>query len=190
MSEGAIDKEGEMRGAVLAIALVAIIIVFTIMEIRNRKLMKEQKENNTHKKQMLDLMAEVLGEEFRRFSYIVGYYTKSVGGFNSVTYYYFPYILAYTDRELTIFPFVKKDGELHVRNRLDLDWSNAQVHYKANEKQIKLEVVVGGEKMPIFINPVIKGGYMEKSDRPLAIYQEKEYREFVNILPGYPGARK
>ena len=172
--------------AVLFIALVVFIAAIGIWEASKRKkYMKTQQETNADKRSMLDLMSKVMGEAYGNFSYLVGYYTKTTQKGNTTTYYYFPYILAFSAEELIIFPFIKKEGQLYYRNKMAVDWSATALKQKNHKKGITLTFKIVGETMPIHLDPVIDSDGTEKSDRPLGIYQEQEYQRFLGYLPGY-----
>ncbi|MCR5461196.1 MAG: hypothetical protein K6F51_15130 [Acetatifactor sp.] len=175
---------------ILAIALIAIICVFSIMTVKQNKHLKEQQANNTEKRQMLDLMANVMEKEFGNYSYVVGYYTKIQQKIGSTVYYYFPYVLAFNAEELIIFPFIKKEGRLYVRNRLDVNWNLTSFKYKRRAKGVLLTFKMVGETMPICVDPLIKGTGMENTDRPLCIFQEAEYAKLLERLPFFAAKAK
>lgn len=172
---------------VAMVILISTTFTFVCLSIKQNKHVKEQKENNTEKQEMLDLMTKVMGDEFQKYSYLVGYYTMTKQKLNSTTFYYFPYILAFTKEELIIFPFIKEKGHLYVRNRMDVDWPNTEFRYKMRKKGLTLTIKYFGEKMSINVDPIIKGTGVEKSDRPLCVFQEAEYEKFVAYLPDYIG---
>lgn len=174
----------------LAICVIVLTAIFVVVGMQNSKYQKAQKENNTDKRDMLDLMSRVMQEAYSNYTYLVGYYTKTQQHLNSTTFYYFPYILAFTQDELIVFPFIKKEGKLYVRNRLDVDWSQTEFKYKIGKKGTTLTLKIVGEKMPINLNPVIKGCGVEKSDKPLCVFQEQEYDLFLKYLPGYQSRAK
>ena len=174
----------------MGIAGTAIIVAFTVMGINQKKHLKEQQADNSEKREMLDLMSRVMQEEYGKYAYVVGYYTKIQQKLGSTTYYYFPYVLAFTESEMIVFPFIKKEGRLYVRNRLDVDWNVTKLQYRIRKNSLLLRLKIAGEDMPINLNPVIKGTGTEKSDRPLCVFQEKEYEKLVAYLPGYKSMAK
>lgn len=174
----------------LVIAFVAIVCVFSIMAVKQNKHLREQQANNTEKRQMLDLMAAVMEGEFANYTYVVGYYTKIQQKIGSTVYYYFPYVLAFNLEELIIFPFIKKEGRLYVRNRMDVNWNLTGFKYKLRKKGTLLTFKMVGETMPIWVNPVIKGTGMENTDRPLCVFQEQEYEKLLERLPSFAAKAK
>ena len=175
---------------VLAIAFIAIICVFSVMGVKQNKHLKEQQANNTEKRQMLDLMAAVMEGEFANYTYVVGYYTKIQQKIGSTVYYYFPYVLAFNAEELIIFPFIKKEGKLYVRNRMDVNWNLTNFKYKLRKKGALLTFKMVGETMPICVDPVIKGTGMENTDRPLCVFQEQECARLMERLPFFAAKAK
>ncbi|MBP5282278.1 MAG: hypothetical protein J6Z22_07235 [Lachnospiraceae bacterium] len=169
----------------LAVMVVVITGAFIFMGVKQNKHQQEQKENNTEKKEMLDLMTRVMEAEYPNYTYLVGYFTKVQQKIGSTVYYYFPYILAFTSNELIIFPFIKKDKQLYIRNRLDVDWRQTELKVKYKKNGVVLTFKMLGEKMPINVDAVIKGTGVEKSDRPLCVFQEQEYDLFLKYLPGF-----
>ena len=170
-----------IAGIVGVLMIVAIILV-----LRSQgKYMKKEQETGANKKALHDLMREVMGEKFELYTYLVGYYTKIKSNIGSTTYYYFPYILAFGGEGLIVFPFIKQQGKLYIRNQLPVDPKASGMKFKASEKKIAVEFKIGGEKLPIFTNPVIKSMGTENSDRPIGIYQEQEYKKFWEYLPGF-----
>lgn len=175
---------------VLAIVFIAIICVFCVMAVKQNKHLKEQQANNTEKRQMLDLMAAVMEGEFANYTYVVGYYTKIQQKIGSTVYYYFPYVLAFNAEELIIFPFIKKEGKLYVRNRMDVNWNLTNFKYKLRKKGALLTCKMVGETMPICVDPVIKGTGMENTDRPLCVFQEQECARLMERLPFFAAKAK
>lgn len=175
---------------VLAIAVVAIVLAFTFLAVKQNKHLKEQQSNNTEKRQMLDLMAAVMEGGFANYTYVVGYYTKIQQKIGSTVYYYFPYVLAFNAEDLIIFPFIKKEGKLYVRNRLDIDWNMTGFKYKVRKKGTWLTIKMVGETMPIRVDPVIKGSEYENTDRPLCVFQESEYAKLLELLPSFAAKAK
>ena len=110
-------------GYLFFIVVMAIVLIaaFSYMAYKQGQHQKAQKDDNTEKKEMLDLMTMVMEEEFSKYAYVVGYFTKVQQKIGSTVYYYFPYILAFTQDELIIFPFIKKDKKLYIRNRMDVE---------------------------------------------------------------------
>lgn len=175
---------------VLAIAFIAIICVFILMSVKQNNHLKDQQTNNTEKRQMLDLMATVMDSEFANYTYVVGYYTKIQQKIGSTVYYYFPYVLAFNAEELIIFPFIRKEGRLYVRNRMDVNWNLTSFMYKLRKKGALLTFKMVGETMPICVDPVIKGTGLENTDRPLCVFQEQEYAKFLERLPFFAAKAK
>ena len=173
---------------IVAFSLVVVAVVF--VTIKQNKYQKAQQENNTDKQMLLDLMQRVMEEEYSKYDYIVGYFTKVQQKIGSTVYYYFPYVMAFTQEEFIIFPFIKKEGRLYIRNRMDVDFSQVSLRKKVKKNGMTLTFKIAGEKMPINLNPVIKGSGMEKSDRPLCIYQEEEYQKLLSYLPEYEARAK
>ncbi|MBQ9490520.1 MAG: hypothetical protein IJU80_11375 [Lachnospiraceae bacterium] len=174
----------------MAIMVVVFVVAFAVMGAKNKKYLNAQRENNTEKRAMLDLMSRVMEEQYANYTYVVGYYTQTTQKLNTTTYYYFPYILAFTVEELIVFPFIKKEGQLYVRNRLNVDWNMTDFQYKLRKNGVTITLKIMGEKMPINIDPVIKGNGIEKSDRPLCVFQEQEYEKLKMLLPEYASKAK
>ena len=169
----------------LVIVVIAVLAVVIATGKKQKAYMEAQRVNNTDKQNMLQLMEQAMGESYPNFSYLVGYYTKIKQHLNSTTYYYFPYILAFSEKELLIFPFIKENGKLYLRNRLPVNWDVTKFSYKLKKNGMVLTFKMIGETMPINIDPVIKSGGVEKSDRPICVYQEREYQRMGGYLANY-----
>lgn len=178
-----LSKGETFENIYVAVVLIVIVGIIIYAQMKKSKHMKEQKETGTDKKKVMDAMQKLMGDRFSDYTYVVGYYTKTEQGSRKVTYYYYPYILAFTSTELIIFPFLVKEGELIVRNRLDVDWKETELNSTENSKGTKLHIYLGGEMMIVNVDKVIKSNGAEKSDRPLAVYQEQEVERFINTLP-------
>lgn len=178
-----------MKDTISIIVLIAFFavavgaIVYSMYQ--KRKYMKQQKETGEDKRAMQGLMAQVMTDAYGDFKYVVGYYTKTTQSGRTTTYYYFPYILAYNAEQIIIFPFIKKEGQLYIRNRLPVDWSSTKFTYITKSKGFKLEFTIAGDRMPINVDSVIASSGVEKSDRPLCVYQEQEVEELKSYLPRY-----
>lgn len=164
---------------------VVLIIALVVTKLQSKKYMAGQRESGSDKKALLDLMLQTLGGEYNNYSYVVGYYTKTVSKNNTTTYYYFPYVLAFHEKELIIYSFIKENGVLHIRNRLPVDFENTKLTWSEKKNGALLKLTLASETMPIHVDPVIVSNGLEKSDRPIGIYQEKEYEHFLRCLPGY-----
>lgn len=175
----------EVYGLIFVGFVLVVIVLVIIGVVSGKKYMKKQKEEGTDKRRMLDLMARVLEEKFQEFTYVVGYYTKTERYGRTTTYYYFPYIVAFNETDMIVFPFIVKEGQLYIRNHLVINWQETKMEYTANDKGIRLKLTIAGEKMPINIDKVIKSSGVEKSDRPLGIYQEAEVERLKAMLPNY-----
>lgn len=174
----------------VAIMVPVLIAFFVFWGIKQKKYRDGQRENNTDKRDMLDLMANVMEGAFENYSYVVGYYTKVQQHLGSTTYYYFPYILAFAPEELIIFPFIKKEGRLYVRNQLPVNFSQTELKTKTRKNGVTLNFKIAGEKMPINVDAVIKSDGTEKSDKPLCVFQEAEYEKLLSYLPKYESLAK
>ena len=168
------------------IFVIGVCVIAGVSESKKAKqYMQKQLETSEDKRALLDLMSKILGEAFVNYTILVGYYTKVTHRGNTTTYYYFPYALAFTQDDLIIYPIIKKEGQLYYRNQMAVDWSATELKQKKRKDGVTLTFKIVGETMPIHIDPVIKSNGMEKSDRPLGIYQEQEYQRFMQYLPGY-----
>lgn len=188
--------EGElvMEDLKYILILVGIAVFFIVMIVweasKEKKYMKAQQENGTDKREMLDLMAQVMDAEYANYSYVVGRYTKTIQHGRTTTYYYFPYILAFNSEGLIIFPFIKKEGKLYIRNRLAVDWNVTEFKHVIRKKGMTLTFKIVGEVMPINVDPVIKSLGEEKSERPIGVYQEQEYQQLQSYLDIYRSRAK
>ncbi|MCM1118829.1 MAG: hypothetical protein NC543_05640 [bacterium] len=171
------------QNVIVALVLVGIVVVFLMGLHKKSVYMKQQKETGADKKKVMDAMQKQMGDQFSNYSYVVGHYTKKEGGGGSYTYYYYPYILAFSNTELIIFSFLMRDGELIIRNRIDIDWNETELNSTENSNGTKMHIYIAGEMMIIQVEKVIKSFGVEKSDTPLGIYQEQEVERFINLLP-------
>lgn len=169
----------------LIVVVVAVLVTVILSGKKQKAYLEAQRANNTDKQAMLDLMARALGENYEKYTYAVGYYTKIKQKLNETIYYYFPYILAFTQEEMLIFPFIKENGNLFLRNHLAVDWKVAKFDYKLKKDGMTLTFKMVGETMPIHVDSVIKGGMNERSDRPLCVFQERECAMLKGYLEGY-----
>lgn len=165
------------------LVLAFIVAIFIYAKMQTAKYMKQQKETGADKKKVMDAMQKLMGDRFSDYTYVVGYYTKQEQRGRTITYYYYPYILAFTSAELIIFPFLVRDGELIVRNRLDINWNETELNSVESGKGTKMHIYPAGELMIINVEKVIKSNGVEKSDKPLGIYQEQEVERFISLLP-------
>lgn len=173
-------------GNLFALAVIVfVVVVFIIAKNKKSSYMKKQKETGTDKKKVMDAMEKAMGNRFHDYTYAVGYYTKQESKPGKVIYYYYPYILAFSTSELVIFPFLMRDGELLLRNCMNIDWKETKLDYSIYKKGTKLHICVAGEWMPIYVHKVIDSDGTEKSDRPLGIYQEQEVDRLISLLPQY-----
>lgn len=167
----------------VAAALIFIVAVIVMAKMKISKYMKQQKETGADKKKVMDAMQKLMGDRFPDYTYVVGYYTKQENRGRKITYYYYPYILAFSNTELIIFPFLMREGELIVRNRLDVNWKETELNSTENSKGTRLHIYLGGEMMIVNVDKVIESNGVEKSDKPLGIYQEQEVERFISMLP-------
>lgn len=175
----------------VVVALVVIIGIVVIVMKKKAAYMKQQKETGADRKKVMDAMQKLMGDRFPDYTYVVGFYTKTENYGRGYKYYYYPYILAFSSTELIIFPFLMRDGELIVRNRLDIDWNETELNSTENSNGTKMHLYLSGEMMIINVNKVIESNGLEKSDRPLGIYQEQEVERFISLLPQFKSyARK
>lgn len=172
-------------GITYASIILGTILIIVIPSKKMNRYTKDQKETGADKRAMLDLMSGFLEAEYALYSYAVGYFTTAVARDNVITRYYFPYILAFSTSQIIIFPFIKKEGRLFIRNQLSVDWNHTKFSYKISKNKMVLKFEIGGQKMPIVLNPVIKSDGIEKSERPLGIWQEEEFRRLGELLPQY-----
>lgn len=167
----------------VVVAIIVIIAFFIYVLKKKSGYMNQQKETGADKKKVMDAMQKQMGDRFPDYTYVVGFYTKTEGGGGRYTYYYYPYILAFTNAELIIFSFLMRDGQLIIRNRMDINWNETELNSSENSKGTKLHIYVSGEMMIINVNKVIDSSGIEKSDKPLGIYQEQEVERFISVLP-------
>lgn len=179
------------------ISIIVLILFFVVAigaivysMLQKKKYMRQQKETGEDKRAMLGLMAEVMGDIYEGFKYVVGYYTKTTQSGRTTTYYYFPYILAFNASQVIIFPFIKKEGKLYIRNRLPVDWNSTKFTYITKKKGFRVEFSIAGDRMPINVDSVVSSSGVEKSDRPLCVYQEQEVEELKGYLPRYKESAK
>jgi len=171
---------------VIAIGFVVFCVgLFIVIVVKKTRYMLQQKNTNEDKRRVHELMSQVMGDRFSEYTYAIGYYTKTVRGSRKVTYYYYPYILAFTEQELIVFSFIVKDNKILLRNRMDIDWSEVKLDYSVYGKGAKLHLCLAGEWMPIFVHKVVKSMGAEQTDRPLGVYQEQEVERLIELLPRY-----
>ena len=176
---------------IFAVVMFIGIVAIIIYALRKKSsYMKQQKETGADKKKVMDAMQKQMGDRFSDYTYVVGFYTKTEGGGGRYTYYYYPYILAFSNTELIIFSFLMRDGELIIRNRMDINWNETELNSTENSKGTKMHIYVAGEMMIINVNKVIDSTGIEKSDKPLGIYQEQEVERFINLLPQFKSYAK
>lgn len=147
--------------------------------------MKKQKNEGTDKKKVMDVMAGVMKERAEEYTYAVGNYTKTERHGRTTTYYYYSYILAFTETDMVIFPFVVKDKELLLRNCMSVNWNEVKLAYKLGKKGLDMTFYIAGEKLIINVLKVQKSSGVEKSAEPLGIYQETEVERLASYLPRY-----
>lgn len=177
--------------------IVAVIIIFGFIGliifvfITNQNYMRKQKADNTDKKKLLDLMAEVMGNQYGNYTYVTGFYerTEYLSNRRTRTWFY-SYVLAFNQTDMVILPFVVKDGQVLLRNRMAVNWNEFTLKYHLYNDDINLDFVLGGEQITMYIRKVIKSGGVEKSSKPLAVFQEQETALLKSYLPGYPNAVK
>ena len=174
---------------VMIIVYVVVCILVVVMLIKKvvsgSSYMKQQKETGADKKKVMDTMQMIMGERYPDYTYAVGYFTKEEQKPGKIIKYFYPYILAFSDREFIIFSFLVRSGELIIRNRLDVNWQESGMNFSENKKGVFLRFYIEGGWMSINVRKVIKSRGEEKSDRPLAIYQEQEVDRLSSLLPQY-----
>lgn len=174
-----------MSMIVVLLVFLGVVALVVYSSVKQKQYMNNQKETGEDKRAMLDLMAQVMGDAYADYTYMVGYFTKTIQRGRTTTYYYFPYILAFTSSRLIVFSFIKKEGKLYVRNRLPIDWSAAKFSYSLKKKSVTMKITIAGDLVTVNTNPVITSGGVEKSDRPLCVYQEQEFEKLQSYLPQY-----
>lgn len=175
--------------AVLVIVGFVALIIYGVAS--GKGYLKKQKTDNTDKKKMLALMSEVMGDKYGDYTYVAGFFerTEPLGGRRYRTWYY-SYVLAFNQTDMIILPFVVKDGQVLLRNRMPVDWNEFKLKYHIYKDDINLDFILGGETTTMYIRNVIKGNGVEKSSKPLAVYQESEVALLRSYLPGYPNVVK
>lgn len=180
------EKMSDAVWGIIGIALIVVCIVAVIYsKIKQKQYMNKQRETGEDKRAMLDLMSQVMGETYPDYTYMVGYFTKTTQHGRTTTYYYFPYILAFTSAQMIVNSFIKKEGKLYVRNQLPIDWSATKFSYSDKKKSVTMKFTIAGDLLTVNTNPVIVSGGAEKSDRPLCVYQEQEFEKLKSYLPQY-----
>lgn len=176
------DIIGMVIFAVIVVFIVGVVIYSSVAE---KKYMNKQKETGEDKRAMLDLMSRIMEGAYADYTYMVGYFTKTTQQGRTTTYYYFPYIVAFNSTQMILFSFIKKEGTLYIRNRLPVDWASTKFGYTVKKKLTTLKFTIAGDLVTIHTNPVIASSGVEKSDRPLCVYQEQEYERLKSYLPQY-----
>lgn len=153
----------------------------------NKDYMRKQKADNTDKKKLLDLMAEVMGDRYKNYTYVTGFFEKTeMGG----KIWFYSYVLAFNQTDMVILSFIVEQGQVILIDRMPVDWNEATVKYHFYNDDINLEFMLGSEQITIYVRKVIKSDGAENSSKPLAVFQEKEAELLKSYLPGYPNAIK
>lgn len=173
----------------ILVACVAVgVLFFGIWILRESRYMKQQKTQETDKKRMMEIMSQIFQDRVSEYTFVAGRNTVSEYiGPNRRRYWYYSYYIAFTRDEICIFPFVVKKKEIHLRNRLDIDWSNTSLTYKTGRKEIELDFKIAGEPLEIHVPRVCKSIGQENSSEPLGFYQEEAVERLSAYLPAYPG---
>ena len=179
-----------LENVYLVVVITVIAVGVVMFFVKKSAYMKQQKENGTDKKKVMDAMQKQMGNRFPDYTYVVGFYTKTENYGRGYKYYHYPYILAFSNTELIIFSFLMRDGELIVRNRLDINWDETELNSAENSKGTKMHLYLSGEMMIINVNKVIESNGIERSDKPLGIYQEQEVERFISLLPQFKSYAK
>lgn len=179
-----------LENVYVAVATIFIIIAIVFYFKKKSAYMRQQKETGTDKKKVMDAMQRQMGDHFPDYTYVVGYYTKTENYGTGFKYYYYPYILAFSNTELIIFSFLMRNGELIIRSRLDINWNETELNSVEDGSGTKMHIYPAGELMIINVKKVIDSNGLEKSDKPLGIYQEQEVERFINLLPQFKSYAK
>lgn len=178
--------DSDTIGTIFVIGVFVVVALITIYGLwKGSQYMKDQRENGTDKKRMMDVMSQVMKEKLNDYTYAVGNYTKTERYGRTTTYYYYSYILAFNESELAIFPFVVKDKEILLRNSMAINWDEVKFAYKVGKKGLDMTITLAGEKLMINVLKVQKSSGVEKSAEPIGIYQEAEVEKLVSYLPQY-----
>ncbi len=178
--------------AVFIIGFVLLVVVSIVLQVSQQsKYMKEQQTSGKDKAKVRELMAEVLGQQASDFSYVLGFFerTEQISSRKRRTWFY-SYILAFNRSDMIILPFVVKDGELILRNRMNVNWSEMRLKYHFYKDDINLDFIQGGEQINMYIRKVVKSSGEENSSRPLGMFQAEEQELLRSYLPGYPNVTK
>lgn len=164
---------------------VAVAIGLIWSSIAEKRYMKKQKETGEDKRAMLDLMAQVMEDTYKDYTYMIGYNVDYTYEGNIKTRHLFPYILAYNASQVIVFGYVKKDGKLYIRNRLPIDWSSTKLKAIVHKKFTELVFSFAGSGICVLLKPVIVSSGDETTVVPVGVYQEQEYEMLKSYLPKY-----
>lgn len=182
--------DSELLKSLVGLAVILVIAaIFVWSIVKGKQYMKKQKEEGTDRKKLMDALATVLEDKVSDFTYAVGKYTKSERRGNTTHYWYYSYALAFNENDILIVPFVVKDGQVRFRNLMPVNWEETQLKYRPGKKDIRIDFVIAGAEITMFVPYVMKSSGVENSSEPLGFYQENEVQRLLSYLPKYPAKK-
>ena len=146
-----------------------LVIPFAFMKTKNY--MDEQKNFNSDKVLLLNSMQAVMKEQYGDFSYVLGYYFKS-------RYESHQYILSFRPGYIIVMPYGMDGDRIIIKN----SFSAEILGYKVKPKEVILFTREGKRKIKITLPKIAESSGDRRSAFPLAVFQEKEVENFINLL--------
>ncbi|MDE6904768.1 MAG: hypothetical protein K2P76_07515 [Lachnospiraceae bacterium] len=146
-----------------------LVIPFAFMKTKNY--MDEQKNFNSDKVLLLNSMQAVMKEQYGDFSYVLGYYFKS-------RYESHQYILSFRPGDIIVMPYGMDGDRIIIKN----SFSAEILGYKVKPKEVILFTREGKRKIKITLPKIAESSGDRRSAFPLAVFQEKEVENFINLL--------
>lgn len=175
---------GVIGAGLLIIIAVGTPILIVVAYTTRSKYVKRQIETGEDKRIILNFAA-TLFKQPENYTYAVGNYTKIENHYNSTTYYYYSYLLAFNQGELHVVAFKSVDHKPVYRNIVTFDFKEMQLTHKRRKKSLEIDLYYAGEKQHITVSDIVKGTNNDKSDTPFAIEQTREVQLLEQMIMQY-----
>lgn len=165
--------------------IVAIVFLVILGNKKEKKYTQVQLESGEDKRIFMNF-AKSLFERPEQYEYVAGSFIRNTRDGDTYITYYYSYVVAFHQNgELWICPYVCQDHVPVLRNKMQVDFSEATIDYEIGKDETTFNIQVAGEPLGIWVEDIVKSDGTDGTQAPFALDQSAERERLNQVLPKF-----
>ncbi|MBQ4524067.1 MAG: hypothetical protein IJA10_14125 [Lachnospiraceae bacterium] len=168
----------------IPVGIIVVIVFLVILGNKKEKKYTQVQLESGEDKRIFMNFAKSLFERPEQYDYVAGSFIRNTREGDTYTTYYYSYVVAFHQNgELWICPYVCQNHVPMLRNKMQVDLSEAKISYDISKDQTTVNVYVAGEPLGFWVEDVVKSDGTDDTQAPFALDQSAERERLNQVLP-------